>query len=227
VSTGHDFSCGIKDDQEIACWGTNDYGQTDAPSGSFTQISSGFDHSCAVTTSDTVACWGIDDGSGSDYGQVTDAPSSIVDLDNDGITADVDCDDTDPAIGLPGIYYPDLDEDGYGAQWTSIAAGPDHNCAMDISGKISCWGLETSNEVSGAPSTTGFVQLVVANDHGCGLANDGSIECWGDDSYGLITSKPWTSTYTSLETKNYYACALDTAGAIECWGNDSAGQAST
>lgn len=42
----------------LVCWGINNKGQTDAPSGHFIQVSSGTFHSCAVKDDETVSCWG-------------------------------------------------------------------------------------------------------------------------------------------------------------------------
>ncbi|MYG57050.1 MAG: hypothetical protein F4165_00385, partial [Acidimicrobiia bacterium] len=47
---GGNHSCGIRADQTIACWGSNGYGQSDAPAGQFTAIAAGGWHSCAIKT---------------------------------------------------------------------------------------------------------------------------------------------------------------------------------
>ena len=39
----------------------------------------------------------------------------IQDLDGDGIISSLDCSDTNPNVGLPGLYWTDNDGDGYGA----------------------------------------------------------------------------------------------------------------
>ena len=79
-ATSRSHSCGLRTDGTIACWGDNTYGQTDAPSGTYTAVATGgyfaFDlwgHSCALATDGTIECW-----SGTrpdtDHGQA-DAPS--------------------------------------------------------------------------------------------------------------------------------------------------------
>ena len=58
VSAGPAHSCGLRTDGTIHCWGTNDFGQTDAPRGSFQAVSAGSTHSCGLRTDGTIRCWG-------------------------------------------------------------------------------------------------------------------------------------------------------------------------
>ncbi|WP_419551559.1 RCC1 domain-containing protein [Candidatus Poriferisodalis sp.] len=55
---GHAQSCGIKTDGTVACWGNNDWGQSDAPGGTFTAVSAGNAHTCGIKSNGTIACWG-------------------------------------------------------------------------------------------------------------------------------------------------------------------------
>ena len=58
VSAGGLHSCGLRTDNTIVCWGYNNGGQTDAPSGTFQAVSAGGLHSCGLRNDNTVACWG-------------------------------------------------------------------------------------------------------------------------------------------------------------------------
>jgi hypothetical protein len=55
----------------LACWGYNIDGQSDAPSGTFNQVSAGDTHTCGVRSDGTLACWG------SNTHLQLDAPSGI------------------------------------------------------------------------------------------------------------------------------------------------------
>ena len=66
VASGQTHSCGLRDDGTVACWGCerahtdfpNDWGQCDAPSGTFVQVAAGRYHSCALADDGTMSCWG-------------------------------------------------------------------------------------------------------------------------------------------------------------------------
>lgn len=51
--------CAILLDGTLTCWGSNTWGQLDAPEGSYLQIVAGDYHSCAAWADGAVACWGI------------------------------------------------------------------------------------------------------------------------------------------------------------------------
>ena len=51
-------SCGIRTDGTVVCRGTNNWGEADVPSGTFTTISAGGGHSCGIRTDGTAVCWG-------------------------------------------------------------------------------------------------------------------------------------------------------------------------
>src|SRR5260370_28851214 len=57
ISAGSNFTCGIRTDGTLVCWGDPTLGWT-IPTGTFSQISSGFSHACAIGTNGSLACWG-------------------------------------------------------------------------------------------------------------------------------------------------------------------------
>src|SRR5260370_16599082 len=57
ISAGSNFTCGIRTDGTLVCWGDPTVGWT-IPTGTYSQVSSGFSHACAVGTDATLTCWG-------------------------------------------------------------------------------------------------------------------------------------------------------------------------
>src|SRR5216110_2457788 len=58
VSAGADYSCALRTDGTVACWGDNYFGQATPPADAFTQVSAGGSHTCGLKTDGTLACWG-------------------------------------------------------------------------------------------------------------------------------------------------------------------------
>ena len=65
VSAGWNYTCGVRDDGSVECWG-NDYyvwvnGRATPPAGEFASVSAGGSHTCGVRRNGSVACWGYDE----------------------------------------------------------------------------------------------------------------------------------------------------------------------
>ena len=61
MSAGFDHTCGVRTNDQVACWGHNDFGQASPPTGTFRSVSAGGYHTCAMRTNEQVACWGRND----------------------------------------------------------------------------------------------------------------------------------------------------------------------
>ena len=59
ISVGAKHSCAIDADGNVECWGSDEYGQSSAPShGVFVAIDSGENYTCGLRADDMMACWG-------------------------------------------------------------------------------------------------------------------------------------------------------------------------
>lgn len=65
VAVGEGFSCGVRADHTVACWGGSEQGRTLSPLGKFEQLDLGGGMACASGSTST--CW----GEGSEYGQTS------------------------------------------------------------------------------------------------------------------------------------------------------------
>ena len=58
IAAGENYTCAIKADDSVQCWGRNDMGQTDVLEGVYRQISVGVLNTCALDDSGAMICWG-------------------------------------------------------------------------------------------------------------------------------------------------------------------------
>jgi alpha-tubulin suppressor-like RCC1 family protein len=71
-----------------------------------------------------------------------------------------------------------------------VSGGYGHNCAIDSSGTIECWGLDSDDQVSDAPTGTGYTTVSAGANHNCALDPSGGIECWGYDNHNQVSDAP-------------------------------------
>ena len=62
IATGNDFSCGVRDDGAISCWGSNEYDLSTPPKGEFKEVRASKElfsgAVCGLGTEGTITCWG-------------------------------------------------------------------------------------------------------------------------------------------------------------------------
>ena len=207
VQAGYRFYCGLRIDQTVDCWGANDYGQSNAPSGRFTSFSVHLHHACGLRTDGRIACWGRNE-----YGQ-TNAPggtftsvrtwrSYSCGVRESGVT---EC-WGDQTIGKQKSYTP-------GGQLTSISAGWLHWCALKVDQTIVCDGF---HDFPATHPPAGTFNYVHANfKHSCGIKSDQTLVCWGES--GMGQADPPAGRFTSLDSGWHHACGLRPDKTISCW----------
>jgi alpha-tubulin suppressor-like RCC1 family protein len=136
---------------------------------------------------------------------------------------------------------------GSGATWTPsrLAAGGDHTCAVDTTGKVRCWGENGTGAIGDGTSTdrsspTQLASLgatvvdVVAGDASTCAQTTNGPRCWGYNFYGQLgdgtttdhkTPTAVASLVTAAQpaTGTSHSCALS-SGEVDCWGDNSLGQ---
>jgi len=60
VDCGDNHTCGLDLEGGIRCWGTNQFGQGNAPAGKFLEVKAGMMNSCAQGEDGRLSCWGSD-----------------------------------------------------------------------------------------------------------------------------------------------------------------------
>ena len=165
---GVQYVCELGTDGTITCWGQNEYGETDAPSGRFSAVSAGVQHVCGLGTDGTITCWGQNE-----YGE-TDAPSgSFSAVTAGGRSCGLRTDGTITCWG----NNDNGQRDAPSGSFSAVSAGGFHSCGLRIDGTITCWGQNVSGQRD-APSGS-FSAVSAGWSPSCGLATDGTITCWG------------------------------------------------
>jgi len=212
LGAGDDFTCGLRNDHQIICWGRNDQGQTNVPPGSYQSLAVGRHVACAIRTDATLACWG--------YGSqgVLSPPAGYF-----GSLAVGDNYACALSLGTPtcwGALPPPPS-----GKFEQIAVGDWHACGIRQGTRdVVCWGVEGLGSDQGqmnAPSGS-FWTLSLNGTTSCGTRQDSSspysLECWGA---ALGSSSPPTGRlpYVSLGASTGCAAGSDVDANLQCWGS--------
>ena len=161
INVGSSFSCAILNDNNLVCWGWNQYGQLGIGSGSndvctirttdydckktpapvnlgsgrtAKAVSSGNSHTCAILDDNSVKCWGFNGSGELGYGDNVDrnAPEAT---------------DT---VAL-----------GEGRHPVAISTGKAHTCALLDDDTILCWGYNGEGQLGDGTTNNSNVPVVV------------------------------------------------------------------
>ena len=227
IEAGDRFTCGIRTDARVLCWGTNIAGQRAVPTAlRAKQISVGDYHACAVEPDGTVTCWGArpdnPDLSWVNRGQ-TGVPSGLAGVIQVAAGTFFTC-----ALRADGGVNCWGDADAYGdvpslSGITELAAGSLHACALKGDGTVVCWGANGEDQASPPWFLPRVTQLSAGIAHTCVLTATGTVTCWG--SPGVASVPSGLTGVTQIASGGHTACALTSAGTVVCWGQNTFGQA--
>ncbi len=180
IEAGYNNYCALSHDDEVWCWGNNNYGQAGfdvsdtnilkpqkiAALSDVIQIELGAYHSCALKSNGKTYCWGLNSN-----GRLGDGTSANT--------------------HIPELVY---GTDGANA-FESITVGWDHSCGITSDAKVYCWGSNTYGQLGQDSSTassntpqelsftgpdkTIYKQIKAYSRNTCGIKSTGEIECWG------------------------------------------------
>ena len=215
VVSNENHSCALRTDDTVACWGSNTYGQLDAPDGTFTAVSAGLEHTCALRSNQSIACWGRNILGRTEPPQGKFSAVTSGDLYSCALRAD-------KSIVCWGSWganrHGQLDPPQ--GMFSEIYVGPNHSCALSTTGTVACWGANYDGQ---ADAPTGeFAALTVGRDHSCGLRVDGQIVCWGSSERGQADAPDGSFlsiATTSSDPFGYgYTCGVRADRSVACWG---------
>lgn len=221
VASGNGFSCALRADGTVTCWGYNNGrlgAGTDISSstpvlvkdvGDAIAIAAGGSTACALRKSGAVACWGANG-----YGQLGDGTTN------------------DSRFPVKVLNLEDA---------TQLALGNLHACALKKDATVVCWGINGSGQLgdgttdshSSPKPVTGLtdVSQIAAFEGGTCAVAKGEVFCWGDNDNGTLgtgdnvnsSSPKKVSNLTGVASvasgpRGYHVCAILTTGESRCWG---------
>jgi alpha-tubulin suppressor-like RCC1 family protein len=233
MEAGYAFTCGLRADHTVWCWGANHTGQLgvgtlDSFRSSPTQVgaatdwdvlSVGRDHSCGIRAPGTLWCWGLNQ-----QGRLGDGSTN-----NRNAPVQV----------------------GSDSDWATVAAGEVHSCAVKNDGTAWCWGgMNNTGELGNdsyftqqstpaqVGTDTNWASVAPSSHHTCGTRTDGTAWCWGNNSAGQLgvptadasrnpnplkvgNAADWTHVSTG---GGGYSCGVRSDGSGWCWGWGKQGQ---
>ena len=241
IACGEEFTCAIRTDGTVECWGRGGSGQIGhgafsgittpyptSPTISAIDIALGGMAACALLQDGSVKCWG-----NNDYGQL-------------GIGS----------YGGGSYFSPQTQSSGaLGGKATIIfmswypGTNYDHVCATMENGDVMCWGWN-SNDILGlgngdnpaaissptiSPSMSSVTQdVTMGGEHTCIVYNNGGgVGCFGDNYYGQFAGtspyawSPIGSSAANISAGYRHTCAVMDDDSVYCWGANGNGQLGT
>ncbi|MCA9691908.1 MAG: hypothetical protein KC636_20065 [Myxococcales bacterium] len=182
-SAGGAGTCAIRPSGALWCWGDGalDEEAAYAPAQvgaatSWSSVTVAEAHRCGLQSPGTLWCWGSNQ-----RGQIGDGQ------------------------GGPGVVVADPAQIGAADDWTKIAKGFSHTCAIRQPGTLWCWGANDRGQLGVGTAGSEYLdpsadehsptQVGVASDwvdvcggryHSCGVRQGGELLCWGDNANGLL-----------------------------------------
>ena len=214
IDFGYAHGCAMqRADQQVICWGTNNFKSTDVPPGlgAVKGLSVGGYHTCAVRQDDTLECWGWDQ-----Y-QQSAAPTGTFHAVSNGLahTCGLRTDGTVTCWGLNNAGQTSVPENL--GLVRLLAAGELHNCAIKADDRVACWGWNASGQ-STVPADLGAVKTLSGGRfHSCAVTEDDTPVCWGDDRYGQRRTVPASGTWEEVRAGHIHSCGRRADDTVECW----------
>ena len=218
IDAGAAYTCGVKTNGNVECWGSNDEGQARPPKGPFLQVSSGGDHTCGLMTNGEIECWGSDEEGQSSpqpgvYRQVAAGGKHTCGLKADGRVVCWGKNNRGQADPPSGSFQ-------------QISANFEHTCGVKNDGQLSCWGSNrfATGEFTGQsmPPSGIFSQVSTGDYHSCAVRSDKRVVCWGTDYLGQSSSP--TDLFRQVDAGTAHTCGVTTTNQFVCWGFNEIGQ---
>ena len=211
-SAGSGFTCQLRDDDHVVCWGADDEGESSGPEGALSHVSAGQDMTCGIRQDGNVQCWGARPETTPEIAllQVDVGLRSACGV---GLDGEAVCWGSNASAELrsppPGPFV-------------AVTNGNRHACALRPDGRAVCWGRASFGSIEPPPGE--FAQLSAGAFHTCAIrADDGEIDCWGADGGGRLEAP--AGRFSRIGAASTQTCAIRADdGSLACWGTGQLGE---
>jgi hypothetical protein len=208
VCVGLNYSCALRSNGKITCWGSNLYGESSiSDTTNFKAISCASSVTCGLTTDGAIRCWG-------EQGRCFEGDTS-----NGG-----------GCIQTPATQPPA--ETGY----MQLVVAGNTACALKADGTVHCWGDVTNSCFT--PPTDGkqYIQIDGDGCTYCGLTASGDVDCGMShylESEPDVIEQPWDykplpedMSFSYITVEGNWACGIQKNNQTDvyCWGEDTLNQ---
>ncbi|MBF0360952.1 MAG: hypothetical protein HQK49_08065 [Oligoflexia bacterium] len=217
LALGRFYSCAVKKDGSVVCWGRADWGASTPPPDlkDVKSIAIRDFRSCALKKDGTVVCWGQDiwdqhvtpPNKLKNVKSITNGYSNSCALKKDGTVVfwgNTYGGKSHPPDGLRDVK--------------SVGLGNQHSCAVKKDGTVVCWGLNYSGQSTPPDGLRDVKSIAVGHSNSCALKNDGTVVCWGEDGQKESTPPPDLRDVKSIASGSGHFCAIKKDGTVVCWG---------
>jgi alpha-tubulin suppressor-like RCC1 family protein len=135
-------------------------------------------------------------------------------------------------------------------RFTTVSAGSQHACALNLIGTAYCWGSDSRGQLGDrlainsttpipvADTTLQFRSISAGDRHTCGVTMTAAAYCWGEGVSGQLGNGVADSSdvpilvsgglsFVAISAGESHTCAIDGAGNMYCWGANADGQLGT
>jgi hypothetical protein len=208
------WACSAARGERIVAWGSSEFGQCDAPTGSdFAAVAAGESFSLALKSDDSLAAWGDNE-----YGQTNVPPGynfvAISARYKHGLALK-----TDGSLAAWGNneWFQCNVPGGY--NFVDIAAGMFHSVALKTDGSLAAWG-DNGHGQRNVPAGNNFVDISAGGSHNIALKSDGSVVAWGHNGYDEC-NVPEGNDFLAISAGWWHSLALKSDGSLVAWGLNS------
>ena len=215
ITSAMTHSCAINN-QDVICWGSNLFGQTDVPPLNHpSQVWSSDVSSCAMTD-DGVVCWG---GLRSGYGRV---PSDLTAVSGLSFGTQASCALNNHQVqcwGNNSFGQKNIPVDLTFA--LDIAVASRHVCAITDTGLVTCWGNNNFGQLEIPQGLQNIKSIYSGGFDSCAISDD-SVHCWGSNAHGQNDFEVDINAFTTLAMGILNTCIVEDQTA-KCFGYDGYG----